>query len=84
MSVTSVLRVGLARLSLANPKCLEVQVRCISSKALREKNPVQKPPPYPYNHKRYTLFHRIFDKTTSRFDENTKVNCQHDVFQTRT
>lgn len=76
MSVSSALRVGIARLHGSCPqtaKCLQIQFRCISSKAQRQNNPVQKPAPYPYNHKRYTLFHSFFDRTTKRFDENTKV-----------
>uniref|UniRef100_A0A0K8TJV1 Deoxynucleoside kinase domain-containing protein n=1 Tax=Lygus hesperus TaxID=30085 RepID=A0A0K8TJV1_LYGHE len=46
--------------------------RGISSKALREvKN---KPAPYDWKNKNYPLWYSLlFDKTTSRFDENTKV-----------
>lgn len=46
-------------------------VRLISSKALKE--PIQKPAPYPYKTKKYGLLKSLFDKTTARFDENTKV-----------
>lgn len=83
MSVSSALRVGIARLYGANPqvvlvnaKCCQIQIRCISSKEVRQKEARQKPAPYPYNHKRYTYFHSLFDKTSRRFDENTKVSVK--------
>lgn len=43
----------------------------ISGKAYREKP--SKPAPFPYKVKNYTLLQSWFDRTTSRFDENTKV-----------
>lgn len=46
----------------------------ISSKAWRELNGIQRPPPYDYKNKTYNLAHSWFDKTTKRFDDNTKVN----------
>jgi len=33
----------------------------------------QKPAPFPYKEKDYTMFNSMFDKTTSRFDENSKL-----------
>lgn len=47
-------------------------VRFISSKALKDPSKT-KPAPYPYKTKPYRLWNTLFDKTTSRFDENTKV-----------
>lgn len=32
-----------------------------------------KPAPFPYKEKDYTLLRSVFDKTTHRFDENTKL-----------
>lgn len=45
----------------------------ISSKALRELNGVSRPAPYDYRNKTYELRHSWFDKTSKRFDDNTKV-----------
>lgn len=45
----------------------------ISSKAWRELSGIQRPPPYDYKNKTYTLTSSWFDKTTKRFDDNTKV-----------
>lgn len=75
-------RVGLVRLIgtpvNANPHNVNF-IRRISSKVLRCKNPpqVEKPAPWPYTEKRYTMLNRWFDKTTARFDENTKVKIAH-------
>jgi len=33
----------------------------------------KKPAPFPYKEKDYTFFNSMFDKTTSRFDENSKL-----------
>lgn len=46
--------------------------RSISGKTMRDPN-IKKPPPFPYKDKSYTVFHRIFDHTTDRFDENSKI-----------
>lgn len=35
--------------------------------------PVDKPPPFPYKEKRYNFFRALFDPTTSRLDENSKL-----------
>lgn len=32
-----------------------------------------KPAPFPYKEKEYTLLRSLIDKTTDRFDENTKL-----------
>lgn len=49
--------------------------RHIASKALQATLGPRpsKPPPFPYMEKDYTLLHSMFDKTTKRFDENTKL-----------
>ncbi|KAG1653422.1 NADH dehydrogenase [ubiquinone] 1 alpha subcomplex subunit 10, mitochondrial [Nymphon striatum] len=47
------------------------QVAFISCKKLRQD--IQKPPPFPYQTKKYGYLRSIFDLTTKRFDENTKV-----------
>lgn len=71
-------RVGLVRL-IGTPRNINPHnvnfIRRISSKTLRCKNPpeVEKPGPWPYTEKRFTIFNHWFDKTTARFDENTKV-----------
>lgn len=48
------------------------QVAPITSIPIREPNP-DKPAPYPYKEKKYNFWKSIFDKTTKRFDENTKL-----------
>lgn len=64
---------------IAFSKLLNNQLPCtqqmvhISSKVRRELIGVQRPPPYDYKNKDYTLFHSWFDKTTKRFDGNTKI-----------
>lgn len=46
----------------------------ITGKTFRGK-PLQRPKPWPYQEKPYTLLSSIFDKTTWRFDENSKIVC---------
>lgn len=55
--------------------CAFVQHRNISGKALRESLPPKppKPKPFDYEHKFYNYFRSLFDRTTHRFDENSKV-----------
>nr|CAG4646238.1 EOG090X05NZ [Macrothrix elegans] len=51
-----------------------VNQRGISSKAVRQQQPAEpKPAPFPYKEKRYNFFRAIFDSTTSRLDENSKL-----------
>ncbi|XP_057660660.1 NADH dehydrogenase [ubiquinone] 1 alpha subcomplex subunit 10, mitochondrial [Diorhabda carinulata] len=49
-------------------------IRTITSKSTRsgEDHPT-KPAPWPYQEKGFNLFHYLYDKTTSRFDENSKI-----------
>lgn len=83
--MAGVFRVGIAKAiafsstkSITSKKLLpEVKfVRCISGRALRvdDPNKPKKPAPWPYQDKPYRFWHRIYDRTTSRFDENTKVS----------
>lgn len=52
-----------------------MQVCGISGKMLRSLNrDPDRPAPYPYLTKDYTPIASLFDKTTKRFDENTKVS----------
>lgn len=50
-----------------------IQAANISSKAWRELNNVKRPSPYDYKNKGYNVFNSWFDRTSKRFDENTKV-----------
>lgn len=58
-------------------QCVAIQAfsqRSISSKALRQGLPAQqKPAPFPYKEKRYNFLRALFDPTTSRLDENSKL-----------
>jgi len=47
-------------------------LRMISGKAMREIDPT-KPKPFPYKTKDYNYFAALFEKTTWRFDENSKL-----------
>lgn len=55
--------------------CTFVQHRNIAGKALRESlpPPPPKPAPFDYVNKDYTWRRSLFDRTTHRFDQNTKV-----------
>lgn len=74
--MASLIRIGANKASLIVPiKSLLVKIdqstRTITSR-LDELPP--KPKPWPYNEKPYKNRHYFFDKTTTRFDENTKVS----------
>ena len=49
------------------------QIRGISSKAVRQRNPTTKPAPFPYKEKTYNFWRALFDTTTDRLDENSKL-----------
>ncbi|XP_018329930.1 NADH dehydrogenase [ubiquinone] 1 alpha subcomplex subunit 10, mitochondrial [Agrilus planipennis] len=51
----------------------ELIIRGIISKAAKIPAKAKKPAPWPYEHKKFTLFHYFFDKTSSRIDENSKI-----------
>lgn len=53
--------------------CLQ-QACFISGKTLRGTQKLVKAKPYDYKNKGYNLLNAIFDKTTYRMDENSKVN----------
>lgn len=55
--------------------CTFVQNRNIAGKALRDSlpPPPPKPAPFDYVNKDYTWLRSLFDRTTHRFDDNTKV-----------
>lgn len=69
---TLVNRSALLKLVHKNAPCIQ-QAANISSKAWRDLNGVQRPPPYDYRNKTYTLWRSWFDKTSKRMDENSKV-----------
>lgn len=50
----------------------KVCVAFMTSKELRDPT-IEKPKPWPYETKRFTYLHSVFDRTTKRFDENTKL-----------
>nr|CAG4650134.1 EOG090X05NZ [Sida crystallina] len=49
------------------------QIRAISSKTMRHRNPTARPAPFPYKTERYNFFRALFDVTTDRLDENSKL-----------
>ncbi|XP_013191688.2 NADH dehydrogenase [ubiquinone] 1 alpha subcomplex subunit 10, mitochondrial [Amyelois transitella] len=55
--------------------CTFVQHRNIAGKALRDSmpKPPPKPAPFDYVNKDYTVLRSFFDRTTHRFDQNSKV-----------
>ncbi|XP_019880118.1 NADH dehydrogenase [ubiquinone] 1 alpha subcomplex subunit 10, mitochondrial [Aethina tumida] len=77
--MASLFRIGVCRISgkhaaktLFNGDKPVTLVRCISGKSvIREEVP--KPAPYPYETKKYGYIRSLFDRTTSRFDENSKI-----------
>lgn len=78
--MTTLVRSALVRVIVPNQGkkvagCAIVQHRNISGKALRESLPPSspKPKPFDYVNKDYTWLRSLFDRTTHRFDENSKV-----------
>ena len=49
------------------------QVRGITSKAMRHRNPSVKPEPFPYKEVKYNFWRALLDNTCARFDENSKL-----------
>lgn len=52
-----------------------VQSCGISGKILRATENIARPKPYPYKEKPYRFLNAVFDRTTKRFDDNSKVKC---------
>ncbi len=76
--MAGVLRVSVALANISKPLVkvnvpTVTQVCGVSSKILRDQQKIIKPEPYPYREKNYTYWTAFIDKTTKRFDENTKV-----------
>lgn len=46
----------------------------IAGKIIRETEKWVRPKPYPYKEKDYGFLNAVFDKTTQRFNDNSKVN----------
>ncbi|XP_069187958.1 NADH dehydrogenase [ubiquinone] 1 alpha subcomplex subunit 10, mitochondrial isoform X2 [Procambarus clarkii] len=64
---------GLTGRALAAPlPVLRPQVATIVSKTMRDKD-YKRPVPFPYKKDTYGFFAAVFDKTTFRFDENSKI-----------
>ncbi|KAF5274863.1 hypothetical protein FQA39_LY07045 [Lamprigera yunnana] len=80
--MAAVFRIGVVRVLcsqntnklLSNRNDLILPVRGIYGKALKNAlPPIWKPNPWPYKTKRYNLFHYLYDKTSKRIDENSKI-----------
>ncbi|XP_042216693.1 NADH dehydrogenase [ubiquinone] 1 alpha subcomplex subunit 10, mitochondrial-like [Homarus americanus] len=64
---------GVSRHCVAAPvPVLRPQIATIVSKALRDQD-YKRPAPFPYKTDKYGFFAALLDKTTHRFDENSKV-----------
>ncbi|MCL4123425.1 UNVERIFIED_CONTAM: hypothetical protein GTU68_008512 [Idotea baltica] len=71
--VSSALGKVAAANSLLTPKCtLKAQTADMISKALRDHD-YKRPPPFDYKNSTYGVTAALFDKTTWRFDENSKI-----------
>lgn len=77
--MTAVFRVGLVRLCSRNvaalPASFNQQQRSISGKTMRGGPRVIEHKPFPYKEKEYNFFNSLFDKTTKRLHENSKIVC---------
>lgn len=51
----------------------------ISGRSVRASEGRKLPTPYDYKNKDYSYFNALFDKTTHRFDDNSKVRSQLSV-----
>lgn len=47
--------------------------RNIQSKVIRDMEGIKRPPPFDYVNKNFRIWNALYDRTMSRFDENTKV-----------
>uniref|UniRef100_J3JVZ9 NADH dehydrogenase [ubiquinone] 1 alpha subcomplex subunit 10, mitochondrial n=1 Tax=Dendroctonus ponderosae TaxID=77166 RepID=J3JVZ9_DENPD len=73
--MTSLIRIGVSKASLIAPRSLLVKINYQSTRTITSRldELPPKPKPWPYNEKPYTNLQYFFDKTTPRFDENTKL-----------
>jgi NADH dehydrogenase (ubiquinone) 1 alpha subcomplex subunit 10 len=76
--MAAVFRIGVIGLAGKSPKPLAklpslTQVCGIAGKVLRDGQNIIKPKPYPYKTKDYGFLNACLDKTTKRFDDNSKV-----------
>lgn len=79
--MASVLRIGLIRIAPKSSQILSgaivtpsIQQKCnISGRTMRGGQPLIRPKPFDYKNKKYNGLTACFDKTTHRFDENSKV-----------
>jgi NADH dehydrogenase (ubiquinone) 1 alpha subcomplex subunit 10 len=79
--MAAVLRVGIVGLASKATKPLGktvipalTQTCGIAGKVLRDTYHLKRPAPYPYKTKDYGFIAACFDKTTKRFDDNSKVS----------
>lgn len=76
--MTAVFRVGLMRLCSRNAPAVPTamaQQRNISGKTMRGGPRLVTHKPYPYKEKQYGVLASLFDKTTKRLNENSKIIC---------
>lgn len=73
---SSILRIAPAANLLSKQLPCIHQAAGISSKVLRDLKGIKRPPPYDYKNKPYNFIRALFDKTTQRLDENSKVGCE--------
>ncbi|XP_055382561.1 NADH dehydrogenase [ubiquinone] 1 alpha subcomplex subunit 10, mitochondrial [Condylostylus longicornis] len=82
--MAGIVRVAFVKAIGPNSKFLNVQnalpaalsQKCkISGKTMRGSVKVSKPKPWPYKEKGYGLLQAMFDKTSKRLDENSKIIC---------
>ncbi|KAK5644038.1 hypothetical protein RI129_007883 [Pyrocoelia pectoralis] len=74
MGILRILSTNNSNKLLPNGREFVIPIRTIVSKSGRAVSPqVPKPKPWPYRTKGYNFFNSLYDKTTSRFDENSKV-----------
>jgi len=73
--MASLIRVGFTRvIGSGKTTCTLNGVRFISGKTMKvDGQRIQKPAPWNYKQKRFTMLNYFFDKTTARLDENSKI-----------
>lgn len=79
--MAGILRMGIIRIAPKSTQILNsgvaipcIQQKCnISGRTMRGCQPLIRPKPFDYKNKPYNVLTAIFDKTTHRFDENSKI-----------